>query len=110
MVHGNDREERAWEAGEQARKGGRVSARTSALPLRDVVKYVAIYTGDWRHWRLGSERVRAFPLPPFFPFLVLSPDLPNSHPSALIMSSSNPCAGRSGLPDQKSIREIPMSL
>lgn len=36
-----------------ARKGGREQAR-APLP-RDVVKYVAIYTGDWRHWRLGSE-------------------------------------------------------
>lgn len=99
-------EKREREVGEQARKGSRALARVSTLPPRDVVKYVAIYTGDWRHWRLGSERVRA---PLFFPFLALSPGLPNSHPFALIMSSSNPRAGKSGLPDQKSIREIPMS-
>lgn len=97
-----------WEAGEQARKGSRASARVNALPPRDVVKYVAIYTGDWRHWCLGSERMRASS-PPFHPFLALSPGLPNSCPSALIVSSFNPCAGWSGLPDQKSIREIPVS-
>lgn len=68
------------EAAEQTRKGAGASARASALPPRDVVKYVAIYTGDWRHWRLGSERVRA--PPPFPPFLALSPGLPNFHPSA----------------------------
>lgn len=68
------------EAAEQTRKGAGASARASALPPRDVVKYVAIYTGDWRHWRLGSERVRA--PPPLPPFLALSPGLPNFHPSA----------------------------
>lgn len=106
MVHGSGREERARVVGEQARKGSRASARVNALPPCDVVKYVAIYTGDWRHWRLGSERVRTTL---FLPFLALSPGLPNSRPSALIMSSTNPCTGRSGLPDQKSIREIPVS-
>lgn len=45
-------------------------ARTSALPPRDVVKYVAIYTGDWRHWRLGSERVP-------YPLLRCYPPVPN---------------------------------
>jgi len=98
------------EPGEQTRKGVTASARASALPPRDVVKYVAIYTGDWRHWRLGSERVRALP---FSPFLALYPGLSNSHrtsPPALIVSSSNPCVDKSSLLDQKSIREIPVSI
>lgn len=66
-------------------------ARTAPFRPRDVVKYVAIYTGDWRHWRLGSERERE--APPLPPFLALSPGLPNSHPTppALIVSPSNPC-------------------
>lgn len=100
MVHDSGREERAREAGERARKGSRVSTRVNALPSRGVVKYVAIYTGDWRHWRLGSKRVRPFPTPAFSPFLALSPGLPNSRPY-MIVSSSNPCANRSDLPDQK---------
>lgn len=104
---GSGRKERARETSEQARKGSRASVRVSALPPRDVVKYVAIYTGDWRHWRLGSKRARARSL--LSPFLALFPGLPDSRPSVLIMSSSNPCAGRGGLPDQKSIWGIPVS-
>lgn len=45
----------------------------AALPSRDVVKYVAIYTGDWRHWCLGSERVRTSPLFPLCSFSSIIP-------------------------------------
>lgn len=99
MVRCSVREEGGGMGEQRVRKGDRAGSRTSALPPRDVVKYVAIYTGDWRHWCLGSERV----------LLSLSPGLPNS-PPALIVSASNPCAGESGLPDQKSIREIPVPV
>lgn len=101
MVRCSVREEGGGMGEQRVRKGDRAGSRTSALPPRDVVKYVAIYTGDWRHWCLGSERVLLSLSP--VPF----PDLPNS-PPALIVSASNPCAGGSGLPDQKSIREIPV--
>lgn len=107
---------RAMEAVEKCERGKLANRRErvvehrfawAPLPPRDVVKYVAIYTGDWRHWRLGSKRARARSL--LSPFLALFPGLPNSRPSVLIMSSSNPCAGRGGLPDQKSIWGIPVS-
>lgn len=100
MVHDNGREERAWEANRRERV---VECRFAWAPFHRavVVKYVAIYTGDWRHWRLGSKRVRPSLTPAFSPFLALSSSgLPNSRPYMIVLSS-NPCASRSGLPDQK---------
>lgn len=61
MAEREEKRERVKEKGaaevmEREGGGGRGwLACTSTLLPRDVVKYVAIYTGDWRHWRLGSE-------------------------------------------------------
>jgi len=109
--------ERERERGRGHRRGANAEdsekewqSRLAPLSPRDVVKYVAIYTGDWRHWRLGSKRAPSalrwrYPLAYRISLCAL---LSPAAPPILIPSPVNPCAGGSGLPDQKSIREIPV--
>lgn len=61
---------------------------------RYLVKYVAIYTGNWRHWRLGSKRDNT----------LVRQAVRKATPN------NEACTNTGDWSDQKSIREIQRSV
>lgn len=100
MVYGSGREERGWRPDEKGCQNVGSRERPSIAQCREICRDLHGRLASLASRERTSESLPSFLLFWHYPLVYQIP----TPPHALIVLSSNPCMGRSGLPDQKSIR------